>query len=406
MHDRGEIEALGPVCAVGGERGGSLEGRRGGAVAAAREGPSCCCLERRGDVFRWSGRRLRSVPCVARGVFAAHRVSERSVDETAFRGLARVIGDAQRERMAKHDPGVDDVEQLRVLGRGEGSGIDLHRCAGTFDQSEPPGRLSRGDDQRATGRFGQSPDPTLVGRLDGLRHRQRLRERLLAGPLPLGEGAGQLEQRKRIPGRRSVQLSHDPIRQSISTQQLGGLGTFQAEDDELLDPRRLEGPRVTVSRGEQHRNRVGFEPPREEDQCVRGRRVQPIGVVDQADQRLRLRRGSQQAEGAGTDEEAPVERRAESEGTAQRVGLTLRDLVQQAENRPKELVQPGECKLRFGLDAVGEQHPHTVCAFLGVAQEGALADPRLSTKDERPAGAVTRESEQSVDALPLSSAPH
>jgi hypothetical protein len=129
-------------------------------------------------------------------------------------------------------------------------------------------------------------------------------------------------------------------------------------------------------------------------------------VVHQTEQGLLLGRRSQQRERSGTDEKAPVERRTEPEGTAQGSCLSLRDFAEQAEQRPKELVQTGKCKLRLGLDPAGEQHPHPVCASLGVAQKGGLANPRLSAKHKRAPGACTREGEQRVDALPLGSAPH
>jgi hypothetical protein len=46
---------------------------------------------------------------------------------------------------------------------------------------------------------------------------------------------------------------------------------------------------ASVARGEHQPNRVGQEPPRHERQHLRGRPVQPLRIIDQAQQRPFLR---------------------------------------------------------------------------------------------------------------------
>ena len=61
---------------------------------------------------------------------------------------------------------------------------------------------------------------------------------------------------------------------------------------------------VVVAGGDQQDDPLGLEPPGREGEGVGRRLVQPLGVVDQADQRPLLGHLGEQAQRAHTDQEA------------------------------------------------------------------------------------------------------
>ena len=119
------------------------------------------------------------------------------------------------------------------------------------------------------------------------------------------------------------------------------------------------------SRTREHdRDRLGEQPARDEPEHLRGGLVEPLEVVDDAQQRLLLGDLRQQAERGQADEEA-VGRRAgrEAERDPQRVLLRLRERVEAVEQRRAELMQPGERQLHLGLDAGDLQRPGSPAAW-------------------------------------------
>jgi len=70
-------------------------------------------------------------------------------------------------------------------------------------------RLCGRDEQRGLRRLGQRFDPARVRCLERLRRGQRLRQRLVAGALALGERSRQFDQRERVARRSPVQLGDD-----------------------------------------------------------------------------------------------------------------------------------------------------------------------------------------------------
>ena len=58
-----------------------------------------------------------------------------------------------------------------------------------------------------------------------------------------------------------------------------------------------------LAHGEDHRNRVREEPARDERECLRGRAVEPLRIVDHAEERLLLGHFGQQSEHGETDDE-------------------------------------------------------------------------------------------------------
>ncbi len=118
-------------------------------------------------------------------------------------------------------------------------------------------------------------------------------------------------------------------------------------------PRRRAAPRITSDNaaavngrspgpcGEDHRHRLGLQPARGEDQRLRRHRVEPVRVLDQAQQRLVLRRGRQQTERADVDREALGARAdVDRQSRPERRRLRCRQVVEVAEHRPQQRCRP------------------------------------------------------------------
>ena len=86
--------------------------------------------------------------------------------------------------------------------------------------------------------------------------------------------------------------------------------------------------------------------------------VQPLRIVDDADERLVRGGGGQQAQNRETDQEAVGRRpRALSERRGQRLALRGRQLLETVQQRRAELVQAGEGEFHFGFDARRARDP-------------------------------------------------
>ena len=105
-------------------------------------------------------------------------------------------------------------------------------------------------------------------------------------------------------------------------------------------------------------DRVGAQPPRREPQRLRRGVVQPLLVVDQADQRAFSGYLGQQAQYSQPHQE-PVWRRTrrEAERGLQRITLRDRNIAEVIQHRRAQLVQPGERKFHLRLHAHRACHP-------------------------------------------------
>jgi hypothetical protein len=99
-------------------------------------------------------------------------------------------------------------------------------------------------------------------------------------------------------------------------------------------------------------DRVGPEPPGHEPQRLRGRVIQPLLVIDQADQRLFPGHLRQQAQHRQPDQE-PVRRRpgGQAERDPQRILLRYRQVPGAVYHRRAQLMQAREGQLHLRLHA-------------------------------------------------------
>ena len=161
--------------------------------------------------------------------------------------------------------------------------------------------------------------------------------------------------------------------------------------------------------GEEHDDAFRLESPRRERERAGRRLVEPVRVVDHAEERAVVPRGSEQAQRRGADvEPARALCLGERERAAQRIRLDRRQLRQPVEQGTHELVQARVRELRLGLDAERAHDPGIAGARDGVLEQGALADPGVAADDQRAAPAAPRLLEHSIDpsALALTADEH
>jgi hypothetical protein len=168
-------------------------------------------------------------------------------------------------------------------------------------------------------------------------------------------------------------------------QQRAGVSVAQPRDRELRKSRQVLVP-AGFSLREDHGDRFRQEAARDERECLCGSPVEPLRVVNQADQRLFLSHLGEQSERREADGIAIWRRPgAQAECRAQRVALRVRQARQAGQQGRAQLVQDGERQFHLGLNT-RRPHDATVrCALLRVVQQDGLADSRLTAQDQHPA---------------------
>ena len=105
-----------------------------------------------------------------------------------------------------------------------------------------------------------------------------------------------------------------------------------------------------LAHAEHDRDRIRYQPPESEQQGISGRTVDPMGIVDNDQQRLYFSRRRQQAQGGGPHGEPVLGTgRAQRQGTLQGGGLRLRDPSERPQSRAKKFEKSGEGDLSLGL---------------------------------------------------------
>ena len=142
-----------------------------------------------------------------------------------------------------------------------------------------------------------------------------------------------------------------------------------------------------VTDGEHQRDRFGQQPPRHESENLRRHLVQPLRVVDQADERPLLGNGRQQAQHRQADQKAigclagdQAERRAEG------VSLRTRQVLRRGPTSGR--TTGARLRRRSSISdstpaARTTRHPELVVRE--VVHQGGLADACLTAKDQHPA---------------------
>ena len=222
-------------------------------------------------------------------------------------------------------------------------------------------RAQRDDEQQPAHGAGQPFDAGAEQVLDAVRHGDLLADR---GQAVSGERASDLEREQGIPERRLVDAAQELPREA-QPEPLGQDPPRGAEAERAdLEPsqrppleRALESSLDTGALGEQEADGLALEPAHGEVECVGGRRIEPLDVVDRDQQRLTGGQGAQRVQEAERDR-VGLGRRARrlgpQKGHLQRAQLRSRqadellrlDAVEQVDQRGKREPRVGAARPR------------------------------------------------------------
>jgi hypothetical protein len=216
---------------------------------------------------------------------------ERPVHLDAVAGRGRPIHRRPHQRMAKAHAAAH-LDQPRRLRRAGGRGTDPQPRQGAPQQRGVAGRLGGRRQQQPLRVTRERTDPPVVALLDAARQRPRIRKPEAACQLCRHEIPRKLEQRERV----ATRLGDDPLPHLLVEpsldrrgEQLPGVAVAQPPDRKLRQVRQLRGV-ARLADGEHDRDRLGEQASRGEAQGLRRLAIQPLRIVDQADERLLLRR--------------------------------------------------------------------------------------------------------------------
>ncbi len=103
--------------------------------------------------------------------------------------------------------------------------------------------------------------------------------------------------------------------------------------------------------------------------------IQPLGVVDEAQDRLLLPGGGEESEDR-REHEKPIgpDGRRQPERASERGGLSCGHSIELAENWADQAIQARERKVRLALDPGSPKHGHRPGTLSGVPKECGLAN--------------------------------
>jgi hypothetical protein len=330
------------------------------------------------------GRRLRPMPGAAIGVGGRiGRLGQRSMHILAVVEVSGPIGRRADEWMAEAHADAE-VDQRGRLGRLPRVPSDPQALGRAPQQAHVAHGFGRRQQQQALCLTRKRLDPLREGLLDAAGERPRIEEAEAARELGRGQPTRQLQQRQGVAAR----LGDDLIAHALvqpprhGRRQQRARDVFgEAGDDHLRQAVEL-GDVVGLPNGEHDGDPLRQQAPRYEGQRLRRRPVEPLHVVDEAHERLRLGRAGQQAQdGQGDDEAIRCSAVLHPERDAQRVLLRAGQGLEAVEHGRAQLMQPGEGELHLGLDP-SDPGDTALRGLLGdVRQQRRLAHPGLTPQD-------------------------
>ena len=318
-------DAFGVSRRVGGQCHRSFEERRGRGHSAAGLRPAGRAFELGGDVLVRPGRGLGPVPGPAIRIgLRVSRLGQRRVQLLPVGQRRRPVGRRARQRMPEPHPAAE-LDQPRLHRRRPGLDRDAQPPSRPPHQRPVTGRIGRRQLQQPPGLVGQGVQLTGKAILNPARQRRGTRQPEAARQLRRAQSAWQLQQRQRVPPGLGDDQVGDPRVQRPGQrrgQQRPRIAVTQPCNFELWQPGQF---RARLADREHQADRVGAQPPRREPQRLRRGPVQPLRVIDQADQRPVLGHLRQQAQHSQAHQE-PVRRRprGEAERGPQRIMLRQR----------------------------------------------------------------------------------
>ena len=382
---------------VGRQPSGPLERRRGGHVRAAFPAPDGRLGECRGRRFVRAGRGRGQMPGAAVHVPVGQRGGQRPVRRPPLRGRRVGVHRGPGQRMTELHGARVQRNQPRALRGGQRGQVDVQPGRRPVQRGQIPGIAGRGQHQGLPGGLAELAGPAQERAGDPGRHENR---GALGGQHHVGSVRRQFQQRQRVAGGGQVQ---PPGRfRGQSGHQYGGLVAGQPAEPERAQIGPVQQGRLTVAHRDEHGDRVGHQPPEREQQCLRTRSVEPLGIVHQHGHRVLLGVRGEQAERCRTHREPVLGRCGPQRQRAfQRRGLGWRDLVEQHQSRPDQFQQRPERDLCLRFDAAGPQQLHPGRLAGRVVEQHCLADARFPNERQRRAGPRARLGQHLADFLPL-----
>ena len=331
--------------------------------------------------------------------------------------------------MAELDP-VPDLDQPPGLSGGRCGCGESQLRPGPPEQVRIPGGIGRRGQQQGLGVRGQSPDFLEVALPELASERQRLGQRCAASQLaglqrladldegqrvPPGLGHNALADRLFQPGffrpgsvpPRAVRSWPVPARAGGGRQQLSRRSLIQASQPQLGQAFQECRPGSGFPHGEDHHDGVGVQAAGQERQGGGRLVIQPVRVVDQAEQRLGRGAGGQQPQRREPDQEAVGRRTVlQPEGQPERGALRRRKLTGRGQARPEQLVQGGEAELHLALNPADPGNLEVRGGGRQVVQQRGLADPRLAPENERAAQPSTGRTHELVQPFTFDGPPY
>ena len=408
LHPRGRELALRAPPGLRGQARCTLEQRGRGREAAAGSCSAGRPLEILRDRLVEGGRGVRPVPGAPIGVERrVGRVGERTMNLPPLVDRGDPVRRSAHERMPEPHPGTE-LDQAGLFGRRPRSGTQTERRGSSPEDRRVAERLCGGR-QKEEARLGrQLTQPSQETGLDPARNRRRVGRHEAGNELRSRQCARQLEQREGVsPRLRDDPLADPRVDRALhdGVEERACVGRAQASDRQIRKP----GQREVVgglAHGDHDRDALCEQAAGNECDRLQRDRIEPLSVVDEADQRLVLRELGQQIEDGEPDEE-PVGSlpRRQAEGGSERVALRAGEPAQLVEERAAELVQPAVGELQLRLDPDGAGDPERPGARFDVVEESRLADAGLAAKDEDRAAAGSGVREQGVQPRAFAAAP-
>ena len=253
--------------------------------------------------------------------------------------------------MTEPHPGTE-LDQPRRLGRCRRVRSDPKPLGRAPQQEHVTHRLGGRREQQPLRRIRKRPDAPQEALLDLARQRPRVGTSEPTGQLRRRQPPRQLQQGERITAR----FGDDPVlacarRGARASPTPAAHGHHRRADPGPRAPADPPTGRRSVTHREHHRDPLGQQTTRNESKRLRGDPIQPLGVIDHADQRLLLGDLGQQAEHRQPDQE-PVRRvsGAQAERACQRITLRARKAIKVVQHRRAQQMKPGERQLHLGLD--------------------------------------------------------
>ena len=380
---RGERTLRSPTW-VGCQSDGALQERGSGGDASARLRAAGGSFQLTRDRLVGCGGGRGQMPCPTVWInFPIGRLGQCEVHTPALIDWRGSVDRGANQRMTEPHGFLDREQPIRGVSRGN---LDPEPFGCTPDEQRVADRLGGGDQQQEPRSGRNRFNSVLKALLEPSRQRlpRGVQQTETTGKLLYRQPTGQLQEREGIASRLGDDAIADPLvepKHDARTQKRARVPVPEPKNLQLREPAKLPGGRA---RRKEKSDWLREEPPRDEGERLGRHLVQPLRVVDDAEERTLLCRPRKQRQDRQPDEES-IRRRpcGPAERDLECAALWRRELLHGFEQRRTQLVQGRERELHLRLDTRGLKDPHVCCRFNGIVQERCLPDPGLAVNQQR-----------------------